>query len=329
MPTQNQKKRHHYIPIAYLNQFADDGGRVYAYKKDDPTTPLHVKPREIAFERYYYSQPLPEGGQDNNKLEDFFSEDESTWPSVVSHFRTCSANRSDVIALGVFAGFMRVRIPATRDFVELSLAEQAKAEIRLLDSKDMLPPKPAGHDDILDHIAISIDPHQSLHAIPHLIKSFTRVWDSLEFDVLHNETDINFLTSDNPVIFFDPTAPEEKIVPYVVRPPFSPIEFLFPIDSSTAIQGRTARRRVLRDRATSSGRAVRRINRLIARFGYRFVFSKDRSLGPLVSRYASTSPTPTFVTRPTQTGLVVTATWGFGPRPKKMDGQARTARTRM
>ena len=91
MPNQNRKKRHHYIPIAYLNQFTDESGRIYAYRKDEPEIPLYVKPDNIGFERYYYSQPLPEGGQDNNKLENFFSEDESTWPSVVERFQTGSA----------------------------------------------------------------------------------------------------------------------------------------------------------------------------------------------------------------------------------------------
>jgi len=68
--SQNEKKRHHYIPITYLDKFADDTGKVMAYRKDEVLKPLHVRPSAIAFERYYYSQPLPEGGQDNNTLED-------------------------------------------------------------------------------------------------------------------------------------------------------------------------------------------------------------------------------------------------------------------
>jgi Protein of unknown function (DUF4238) len=74
----NEKKRHHYIPITYLNNFTDAGGRVFAYRKDAPETPLHLRPSEIAFERYYYSQPLPGGWRDNNSLEDGFSTIEAT-----------------------------------------------------------------------------------------------------------------------------------------------------------------------------------------------------------------------------------------------------------
>jgi hypothetical protein len=56
----NEKKRHHFIPITYLNKFTDTEGKVFAYRKDDPETALHLRPDAIAFERYYYSQPLPD-----------------------------------------------------------------------------------------------------------------------------------------------------------------------------------------------------------------------------------------------------------------------------
>src|SRR5207253_10423982 len=97
-----------------------------AYRKDEVLKPLHLRPSEIAFERYYYSQPLPEGGQDNNTLEDFFSTIEGTWPPLVDRLRSGSAISSDLEALYIFMGLTRVQVPAARDMVEISLAEQAK-----------------------------------------------------------------------------------------------------------------------------------------------------------------------------------------------------------
>jgi hypothetical protein len=32
----NEKKRHHYIPITYLNKFTDNERKICAYRKDDP-----------------------------------------------------------------------------------------------------------------------------------------------------------------------------------------------------------------------------------------------------------------------------------------------------
>src|SRR5579863_4649650 len=81
--SENEKKRHHFVPVCYLNGYIGGDGKVFAYRKDEPNSPLHVRPREIAFERYYYSQPLPDGGRDNNTIENFFSTIESTWPRLV------------------------------------------------------------------------------------------------------------------------------------------------------------------------------------------------------------------------------------------------------
>jgi hypothetical protein len=134
----NEKKRHHYIPITYLNKFTDDAGKVFAYRSDDPQTPLHIQPSAIAFERYYYSQPLPEGGRDNNTLENYFGAIESTWNPLAARLRsgvnaTSEFTGSDFESLFTFLGLMRVRVPATRDMVEVMLAEHVKATTRFLD----------------------------------------------------------------------------------------------------------------------------------------------------------------------------------------------------
>jgi hypothetical protein len=197
--TANEKKRHHYIPIAYLDKFADGAGKVFAYPKDEVEKPLHLLPSEIAFECYYYSQPLPDGGRDNNTFEDFFSTIESTWTPLVTRLRTRSNISSDFETLCTFMGLMRVRVPAARDMVEVSLAEQVKATARFLDQQGMLPPKPIGREDILDHLSVAIDPHESLRAISDLAKGFSIVLGQLGLEVIHNKTDISFLTSDNPV----------------------------------------------------------------------------------------------------------------------------------
>ncbi len=287
--SQNEKKRHHYIPIAYLNKFADDTGKVMAYPKDEVLKPLHLRPFAIAFERYYYSQPLPEGGQDNNTLEDFFSTIESTWPPLVHRLRSGSIAGSDLDALETFMSLMRVRVPAARDMVEISLAEQVKADLRLLDQVGMLPPKPKGHEDILDDISVSVDPHESLRTMPALLREFGLILDRLEFEVVHNETDISFLTSDNPVVYFDPTVREEMVLPYPVRPPLGSIELLFPIDPGTVLRGRTGPH-ALRHVTLTDRQSADRINRFVARFGYRFVFSCDRTHEALIIRHAGTSP---------------------------------------
>jgi hypothetical protein len=200
---------------------------------------------------------------------------------------------------------------------EVSRAESVKATIRLLDRQGKLPPKPEGFEDILDNLAVSIDPHQSLHAMPVLAQAFGTVISQLSFEVVHNKTDVSFLTSDNPVIYFNPTVYEEKVLPYQVRPPHGSIELLFPIDPETVLRGQTGLPG-MHHIAFSDRRAVKRINRFVARFGYRFVFARDSSHAPLIGKYARTSPVLKTVTLPTPTGgTLIFSECVFGPRPIK------------
>jgi Protein of unknown function (DUF4238) len=312
----NDKKRHHYIPITYLEKFADGTGKIFAYRKDEAQKPIHLQPSAIAFERYYYSQPLPEGGRDNNTIEDFFSTLEATWTPLVKRLRSGSDTSSDFEALCNFMGLMRVRVPAARDMVEVFLAEQAKATTRFLDRQGKLPPKPQGCEDILDRLSVSIDPHQSLHAMPALARGFAIVLDQLQFEVVHNRTDVSFLTSDNPVIYFDPTVPDAKVLPYRVAPPHGEIELLFPIDPETVVRGRTGPAG-LRHVALSDHPFVRRINRFVARFGYRFVFSRDQTHEALITKHAGTSPTIRTINMLSATGEAIVPERVFGTRPTK------------
>ena len=69
----------------------------------------------IAFERYYYSQPLPEGGRDNNTFEDFFGTIESKWTPLAERLgagsdATNNFTSADFEALFMFLGLMRVRV---------------------------------------------------------------------------------------------------------------------------------------------------------------------------------------------------------------------------
>jgi hypothetical protein len=114
---------------------------------------------------------------------------------------------------------------------------------------------------------------------------------------------------------------EARVLPYQVRPPHGSIELLFPIDADTVLRGRTALRRpgppnlrhiTLRDR-----QEAKRINRFVARFGYRFVFSRDRSHDALIVKHAGTSPVMKAVSVLGPTGVFVRSECVFGPRPTK------------
>jgi hypothetical protein len=152
-PRSVQKKKHHYVPVTYLNQFADASGKVFTFKKGENSAPFHVRPREIAFERYYYSQPLPDGGRDNNALEDLFSETESCWPDLVADLTARRNIAPSAHALFNFISLLRVRVPAARDAAELTAAHIAKRKMNALieNGKLRAPPANLGPVDISWH----------------------------------------------------------------------------------------------------------------------------------------------------------------------------------
>jgi hypothetical protein len=185
-----QKRRHHFVSVAYLSGFTNDKNRIIAYRKDEPSKPLKVDPHNIAFERDCYSQPLLNGGKNNNQLEDFFNIVESSWPPIVERMRKRLDINHDLDAIFKFMGSLHVRVPTTRDLHEAGLAEAVKVEAQRLDELGQLPPKPEGHEDILEHIDVAIDPHQSIHAMPDLMRVFGRVLGQIGFQIVHYETDL-------------------------------------------------------------------------------------------------------------------------------------------
>jgi hypothetical protein len=168
------KKHHHYVPKAYLKFFCNEQGKVRVYLKDDPDKLIYQSPDATGFHKYYYSQPLSEGGKDHNTLENLFSELEAKWPPIVEQLgqrENVNSNLKDIFA---FIALQRVRVPASRDACEAMLAEIVKVKARLLDATGKLPAKPEGFEDILNHVEVAINPHQSIHAIVDMIRGIER-----------------------------------------------------------------------------------------------------------------------------------------------------------
>lgn len=314
----NEKKRHHYNPVTYLKGFVDTLGCVFAWRKDEPDTPLHTVPEAIGFEKYYYSQPLPDGGLDNNSLEDFFSTIEAPWPQLMEKLTARTETSADFLPLIEFLMLQRVRVPCIRDAIELSLAETVKIETRLADEAGLLPPKPEAHPNILENLEVSIDPHMSIHAMTDLMSGFARVVDACVFEVLHNQTNIDFLTSDNPVAVFDPSVPEAQMQPYQLQPNLQSIELLFPLTSRLMLRGTAGLRfapAVTHLRLTSD-QQVKRFNRIGAKFGYRIIFASGQEFGKLAQKYANLSPVPKFERWRDENG--------YAANPKLVWGHRRT-----
>ncbi|WP_454730874.1 MULTISPECIES: DUF4238 domain-containing protein [Cupriavidus] len=288
------KKRHHYVPKAYLKAFADAAGRVLVYRKDEPSKVLHVAPDGTGFERYYYSQPTPDGGVDHNLLEDLFSQTEGLWPAVVERLSRGENVNDSLLLIFEFMLLQRVRVPASRDATEARLAAQVhQAMLDMFAEGKLLPPPPelAGR---LDEVVVSIDPHKSIHGMVDDVFAARNVFESIGLFAIQNRTNVPFLTSDNPVIWFDPSVPVDELQPYTV-PTGGPIMLFFPVSPTTLLVGASDQKTRFSEHGLMYGEVadedwVFRVNLEVCRFAYKAVYASKPGLEEMIEAFADESP---------------------------------------
>ena len=318
--TGNEKKAHHYVPVNYLNGFTNSDNKLRVYLKDSPSKLIWQKPENTGFRNYYYSQPTPDGKWDNNTLENHFSEYEDKWPAFVARLR---ANEDVNDQLEYFFQYLMLqmsRAPATREMIELCLAEDVIQAAKLMDRKGMLPSKSNGCEGSLDRATATIDPHMSIRAIPKISEGFAKLLDLLGFAIVKNDTGTSFITSDNPVIWFDPSVSDENMRPHTCSPD-GPILFFFPVASDIAILGSDEAKPFFQQHGLYEGRkanvrVVKQMNRLIARFAYQAFYSDSDDHHHLVEEYSKVSPTVKFENIPTDNGIIRIYQRVFGERRK-------------
>ena len=317
----NQKKRHHYIPKAYLNAFCNEVGRVLVYRKDGNGSPLEVVPDATQFRGYYYSQPTPEGGVDNNKLEDFFSEFESKWPPLVRRLEARENVNDSLQDLLSFMTLQRARVPACRDAVEATVAASVRGLAREMYRAGQLPALPKGSENLIEEMEISIDPHRSIHAMKAIMHGIGELVDSVGWAIVYNKTAIPFLTSDNPVAWYDSALPFAEQNPYSIRLDGS-IAVQFPISPKMLLLGATE----YRDDFIRNGLAsvevsdiewIEVINAQTCRFGYEAVISPSRCQGELIGYYSDISPVHEVESVSNENQNLLLHRYVFGARTKK------------
>lgn len=309
-------KRHHYVPVVYLRKFVNLAGKLLVYRKDEPQQCFPLRPETTGFQKYYYSQFDGNGVRDDDSIERIFGEVENHWPKVIRSLEDRSTMFSNAPNLIMFVALMRVRGPAFRDMVELERAHTVKSTLRAMLQSGHIEPPPLNLS--VDDVLISIDPHQSLVAMTEGMKAIAVLLQSLHFDVLHNQTNTPFLTSDNPVIYFDPSRSGNGIRPYSIAPDGS-VEVLFPLTSKMLLRGRIRPKRSdIGHRTLSDVKIVRRVNRLIARFAYQSIFAPKLGFERVIVNSAAESPVPRFDEVPDGAGGALTfMQMVFGPRPIK------------
>ena len=315
------KKRHHYVPVSYLKAFCAQDGMITVYRKDAPHSPHRHRPEEIAFHKYYYAQPLEDGGLDTNSLEDCFSELESTWPVIVQRIVSGEQVNDCLKDICGFVALQRARVPAARDAAERIQAATVLAVGRRLETQGKLPPPPKNFPNIMDHLQVPIDPHSSIHSMVDIVNAMGEVLDRVGLLVLRNNTDVEFVTSDNPVVYFDPAINRDKLRPYTISPE-SDVVLMMPISPSLVLFGASKDKPRFSERgieysSISDRGKIAPINEMIIRFGYSAIFSRSRPDEQIIQAHAALSPVTKIDHRKTEERELVIVQSVFGERETK------------
>ncbi len=313
--TERTNRRHHFVSVSYMKEFANAAGRIQAYRYEAPEDPHPTTPRAVAFERDYYSQTLPEGRREHHRFEDLWNCIETVWPKTVT---ALAARRlSPAISLNVLgmAAIMHARVPAARDRHALMFETKLRAQCKIAEERNVLQADLRRYAGQFDTSPVGINPHETLTAMRDDFMAMGDLCFRLGFEVVHNATDTPFITSDNPVCLYDPNRSVHARRPYE-HPDV--VELIFPVSSRMVLRGCSKRRptnTISRHRIVSDVRKVRQFNRTVAQFSYRLTIAQDRSSDDLIRHYARKVPTITTEVLRHEKEVQIIVRNVFGPRP--------------
>lgn len=303
-----EPKQQHYIPETYSKHFSNEKGHITVYDTWDNCRVFSTSPKAVFKEKYLYSQPVHAEGRFDNAMERLFSDKiESGWDQTVRLI--CGKkelSRGEIAQFIEFLLSMRCRVPNAlravmqllRDSVvqvsgqisepvpDVLLTAYRKATGNLSSS--------VGMQDILDSgiVKIGIDPHTAILSMHNIVQGMSSVMDRLKVPTfLHNKTDVDFISSDNPVCYFIAGAHLDQIIPYDVKKS-DEFELIFPITPRVAMCVDSRRKTSTPHRDTYSSKTITRVNEVIALFADRYVFNRQGNIEVLVSKYSNRGPIP-------------------------------------
>jgi hypothetical protein len=235
----SKPKGHHVIPETYLNNFICEDGRISVFSKRRRNL-LRPIPRKALTRYHYYSQQVEGIDNADQTIETTHFGEIETEHSRLYESLLSGTEKVDLKLLFSTLLNFRSRSPAFREPFELGLADMVERVRKTLPPID-LPYIPEEIRELVDKAVISIDPHRSLIAMAHYIKHYTQPIISMSYKVLQAPKNTYFMTSDNPVVWFERGQKlKMEIVYNNISTPKTHV--VFPLDKKHVLIGRPRRR---------------------------------------------------------------------------------------
>ena len=211
------KKKHHYLPRFYLAGFISSvSDRLWVYEKGR----LDVRPSSPEAEgcqKYYHAFITDDGNRDTNTIEDYFQTIETNTGLLFKkiHQREKMTDK-DRKELALFISFMFTRVPLFRSEIEKMASEHIEEtglEAAINDFKISLTTidKEIGINPNISETDLKNLPSKrgavfSLTQIFHVALDYFPKLLKLKWRFLFSNQNYSYITSDNPLYFFSPSA---------------------------------------------------------------------------------------------------------------------------
>ncbi|MBL7073563.1 MAG: DUF4238 domain-containing protein [Candidatus Omnitrophica bacterium] len=282
----NPKKKHHYIPVFYLNGFGDSrrGNLLYVYDKTGGK-PFESTPNGVAFENHYFSFINWKGDRDSESVENWFAEIEGKTSGVIRKIISCNKlTKEEKVLFSVFVAMMMVRAPNYRRNIEYMYAGVAKETLKFLaankekftswikrfisETGTKIKDIEQFRQDTLNFdklLTAKAEPLASLQIILPQIQKLTRIFCNMKWEFLRATEDYKFITGDNPLCYMDPTHNSRSL--YGVGLANKHVEITLPLSRDMAVFGAWE---------GEDGIYLPGVNKLVKQINERTVISTDR-----------------------------------------------------
>lgn len=311
-----KKKRHHYVSATYLEGFRRPDGKLWTYYLDNPGAPRPSRPEAVAYSNYYYSQHRDDGTRDDNAFEDLWGAFETVWPETLAAIRNGRVSLASSFNVLGMVGIHAARVPAARHRHELLVATKLRAEAQGLERRGALPEALKPYAGQLGTIPVAANPQQSIPTMMEDMRRFGDLCFEIGFEVVHNDTELPFITSDNPVCVYDP-----RRLPVIGRPYEydGEVELIAPLDARTLLRGSNRIHpvnRISRHVRIGDRSRIARLNNTLSRFAYGLAMTSDRSSDGVIALHAARAPTLSIKVVERDNGADIVWRHAFAARPK-------------
>lgn len=267
------KKRHHYLPIFYLEGFIDPTNEPYVwiYEKGNSSV-RKATANNIGVQKGFYTFTTKERGKDSNTIENAFEKVETACAPVLRKIRNFkNLNKKEKSNFSLFLALMILRVPNFRENIIKSLNDFKQ---KILSSQNDTKIDP--NYDLKMAISISQNP------------IFAQIFSKMKWVFIEATGDFKFVTSDNPLSCCDPIRNQKSL--YETGLINKNVEVTFPISSSLALLASWNGQEGFRKAKNSQ--IIEDINRRTISSASRFVYSSINSepLNQVVQKYKNSAP---------------------------------------